>query len=246
MKTVVVVSPHPDDEILGAGATLALLKSHGWRVVNLACSLGKPADQQRRREELLEAATRIGFDTVIMDPPIPISSNDDLVHAEHLVSDALEELIDEVDAHLVVAPHPDDGHHGHEAVGRGVRRALARSERRVPWWMWGLWAELPSPTLYVPFGEATLATVARALNAHAGENARNAFHRLLPARAVAATVLGSERVFGFGAAQADPAPYAELLTEITFDGTSWHRGSPRIMNPASPEIPQLLTAGPRL
>lgn len=235
MNTVVVVSPHPDDEVLGAGATLVLLADAGWRVVNLACSLGRPADHQRRHGELLEAARRVGFDTVVMNPLAAISSGDDLAYAERAVADAVETLATEVDADLVVSPHPHDGHHGHEAVGRGVRRALSRdSTRGLTWWMWGLWAELPSPTLYVPFGEETLATVAHGLDAHAGENARNDYRRLLAARATAASVLGSERVFGFGAAQADPAPYAELLRELEYDGAVWQPGSPRKLDPAVP------------
>jgi LmbE family N-acetylglucosaminyl deacetylase len=243
MPTVVVVSPHPDDEILGAGATLALLARQGWRVVNLACSLGRPADHERRQAELFEAAARIGFDTVVMDPLAAISGSDDLVRAEHVIAEAVEALVDKLSADLVVAPHPHDGHHGHEAVGRGVRRTLSQFHRKLPWWMWGLWADLPSPTLYVPFGEDTLSSVAHALDAHAGENARNAFHRLLPARAVAATVLGTERVFGFGAAQADPAPYAELLSEVIFDGADWRRGVPRVFDVTRP-LPESFTELP--
>ena len=240
MNTVVAVSPHPDDEILGAGATLVLLASAGWRVVNLACSLGRPADHQRRRDELLEATRRVGFETVIMDPPAALSSGDDLAHAECVVADTVEALAAEVDANLIVSPHPHDGHHGHEAVGRGVRRALSSdSMRGLTWWMWGLWAELPTPTLYVPFGEETLATVAHGLDAHAGENARNDYRRLLAARATAATVLGSDRVFGFGAAQADPAPYADLLTERVYNGALWRSGSPRKLDTTAP-LPELL------
>ena len=38
---VLAVSPHPDDELLGAGATLMALRDAGWRVINLAASLGR-------------------------------------------------------------------------------------------------------------------------------------------------------------------------------------------------------------
>lgn len=235
MSSVLVVSPHPDDEVLGAGATLALLASHGWRIVNLACSLGRPADHSRRRRELFDAAERIGFETVVMDPLAAISGADDPVRAEDDVANAVISLVAELSPDLVVSPHPRDRHHGHEMVGRGVRRALTQIDRELTWWMWGLWGELPNPTLYVPFDEEILRTVAHALDAHAGENARNAYDRLLPARAITATVLGTERIFGFGSPQADPAPYAELLTELSFGGV-WRTGAPRVLNPSNPLI----------
>jgi LmbE family N-acetylglucosaminyl deacetylase len=37
-KVALTVSPHPDDEVLGLGATLALLLERSWTVYNLACS----------------------------------------------------------------------------------------------------------------------------------------------------------------------------------------------------------------
>ena len=48
MLTVLHLSPHPDDEVLGAGATLLGLRDAGHRVINLACSLGRPEQQERR------------------------------------------------------------------------------------------------------------------------------------------------------------------------------------------------------
>lgn len=61
MPTVLHVAPHPDDELLPAGGTLLRLRDAGWSVVNLACSLGRPAQHARRRAELEEACARAGF-----------------------------------------------------------------------------------------------------------------------------------------------------------------------------------------
>ena len=51
-RTILHLSPHPDDEIAGAPATLMALREAGWRVVNVACGLGRPAQHQRRRAEV--------------------------------------------------------------------------------------------------------------------------------------------------------------------------------------------------
>ena len=71
MICVLHLSPHPDDEVLGAGATLMGLREHGHRVINLACSLGRPDQQERRRREVEEACERAGF-----SPRIAFESDD--------------------------------------------------------------------------------------------------------------------------------------------------------------------------
>jgi hypothetical protein len=99
-----------------------------------------------------------------------------------------------------------------------------------PWWMWGLWADLAVPTLYVPFGEEDLARALEILAAYAGELARNDYRRVLRGRASSNTVLGSERVFGFGAAAASDQPYAELLTEAIRTAGGWCAGRRRVVD----------------
>lgn len=236
--TVLHVAPHPDDEVIGAPATLLRLLAAGHRVVNLACSLGGPDQEDRRRGEVIEACRRAGFELEILEPPLRISSDDDLDLAQRLLADEVRRRVETLDVGLVVAPTPHDGHYGHEAVGRAVRDALA-VERAPRLWMWAIWAELPLPTLFSPFGEAELSSATYALSAHAGEVGRNDYVELLRCRGVTSRVLGAERVFGFGEPGHD-APYAELLTEVAFADGEWWAGAPRLPDPADPlaAVPQ--------
>lgn len=218
MSTILHVAPHPDDEILGGGATLELLRAGGWHVVNLACTLGRPADHDRRLGELLEAGRRSGFTTMLMDPLAALGGDDDLDRGELAVATAVEMALTSTKATLLMSPHPDDGHHAHEAVGRAVQRVLEHGTwRSLTWLAWGLWADLPKPNLYVPYGEETMASVMHSLRAYSGENTRNGYDRLYPARATAYSVLGSERIFGFGAARAADEPYADIFTAVAYD-----------------------------
>lgn len=230
--TVLHLAPHPDDEVIGAPATLLRLRDAGHRIVNLACSLGHPEDHERRRDEVTEACRRAGFDLRVHEPPLKISGGDDLGAAQKALGDTVGRFVDELGVDLVVAPSPHDGHPGHEVVGRAARDALAR-DGAPRLWMWGLWADLPLPTLFVPFGEEELARATYALCAHAGELARNAYVDLVRARAMAARVLGAERVFGFGE-EGRPVRYAELLTEAAFAGGRWWAGAGREPDPAGP------------
>jgi LmbE family N-acetylglucosaminyl deacetylase len=231
VATVLHLAPHPDDEVLGAPGTLLALRRAGHRVVNLACSLGRPAQQARRRAEVTEACHRAGFELLVQDPPLAISGGDDLDAAGRTLVATVDRLVRDLRAALVVAPSPDDGHHGHRVVGRAALRALAR-DGAPPVWLWALWGALPRPTLYVPVGEELVAEAEHALAAHAGELERNDYAALLRARATVAAVQGAELLFGFGAAGRGDR-YAELLTELRFaDG--WADGSPRALEPADP------------
>ena len=223
MKVALCVSPHPDDEILGAAGTLLALADQGWSVTNLAVSLGRSADHERRRAELDEATRRAGFANVVADPPIDISAaaaqDGDGVATAELIERLVVDRALEQQAALIVAPSPHDGHHGHELVGRAAWRAARRTGCRL--WLWGLWADLPAPSLLVPVPEDSFALADHALDAHAGELRRTDYRRLFRARAEAQAVLGPELVFGFGTAGTGHR-YCELLMEIGFDdGAAW-------------------------
>ncbi|HEY2637780.1 MAG TPA: PIG-L family deacetylase, partial [Solirubrobacteraceae bacterium] len=141
---VLHLAPHPDDEAVGAPATLLGLVAAGHDVVNLACSLGRPADQVRREAEAREACARAGFALEIVRPPPATSRGDDLAAAQAALTAAIAARLDGVD--LVVGPSPHDGHHGHEVVGRAARDAVPGAARPPRLWLWGVWADLPLPT----------------------------------------------------------------------------------------------------
>src|SRR5581483_10326231 len=65
IRSVLHVAPHPDDELLGAPASLFGLRDAGWRFVNLACSLGRPEQRERRLAELQEACARAGYELLV-------------------------------------------------------------------------------------------------------------------------------------------------------------------------------------
>ena len=195
------------------------LRDHGHRVINLACSLGRPDQHERRRAEVTESCERMGLELIVHDPPLAISLNDDAFAARKQLAATVERIVSEERVDLIVSPDRDDAHHGHKTVAAVARTAGVR------WWSWGLWRDLARPTIYVPFGDRRLSELQHALAAHRGELARNDFPELLRARAMAARVLGAERVFGFGSPRASDEPYAELLSDS---------GPPRMVDLADP------------
>jgi LmbE family N-acetylglucosaminyl deacetylase len=234
-RTLLHLSPHPDDEVVGAPATLMALRDAGWHIVNVACGLGRPAQHQRRRGEVEEACRRAGFEMLPCDPPLALSAGDDLAAAEDALVEVLGRLLQDLDPALVCAPSPHDGHHAHELVGRAARRALeARSGRIPPLWLWGVWADLPFPTLIAPFDRARLDEIQHALAAHESELARLPLDRLLEARAVLSASVGEERVHGSGLAGDLAVKLAELLCEVVRTPAGWQLGAPRRLDAEAP------------
>jgi LmbE family N-acetylglucosaminyl deacetylase len=209
---VLHAAPHPDDELIGAPATLMALRDAGHEIVNLACSLGRAEDASTRRVELEEACRRARFE---------------------LVEGDLERLLRDRPVDLVVGPSPHDRHPVHESVGRALVAALEAGAGPHRLWLWGLWGALPFPTTVVEYDDDRLEEIQHALEAHQSQIARNDYRRLVAGRGMAGTVLGGELVFGFGRPGL-AGPYAELTTEVVRTESGWRLGAPRALDPLDP------------
>jgi LmbE family N-acetylglucosaminyl deacetylase len=238
-RTILHFSPHPDDELIGAPATLMALRDAGYRILNVACGLGRPDQQRQRRSELQEASRRAGFETLIPErPPIESSRSDDATAVFADLADLAKATIEEHSPEIVLSPSPHDRHPSHELLARAVRDVLPRTGTPTPrWWMWAIWGPLPAPTLGTPFGQARLGEILAALGAYEGELVRNNYRRLVAGRAEMQASLGQELLFGFGTATNDERLYAELLTETVLLDGRWLLGSARWLKASDPLAP---------
>ncbi|MGB7587328.1 MAG: PIG-L family deacetylase [Solirubrobacterales bacterium] len=228
-------APHPDDELIGAPATLMALRDAGWRIVNVACGLGRPEQQARRQGELREACRLAGFELKLPPKPVSLSGDCDPVAARRELTELAVDCIGELEPRIVVSPGPGDRHHGHRLVAEAVRDAIAAKKAEAPrWWMWALWGALPQPTLGTRFDGARLDEILTALAAHRGELERNDYRRLVRARAEMTASLAAELLFGFGATAPAGIEYAELLGEVARVDDRWLLGRPRWLDPAEP------------
>jgi LmbE family N-acetylglucosaminyl deacetylase len=141
---VVVISAHPDDEVLGAGGLLAALAltdhprphfvtvtdgeaSHGSRPPWLDHDLG-----ERRADELVEGLRALGYPAPrITRLRLPDSTL--AAHGEELES-RLRPVIRAAD--LVLCPARNDGHIDHESVGKVTVEICSGV---VPVWEYPIW-----------------------------------------------------------------------------------------------------------
>jgi LmbE family N-acetylglucosaminyl deacetylase len=138
--SVVVVAAHPDDEILGAGGTLALLAAAGTRLRLIAVTDGEASHPgladtsalaRRRARESARALQILGAgSTEVIRLGLPDTG---LARREGELAAALRPLCAGFD--VCLAPWEQDAHADHEAAGRAARRAGARV-LAYPVWMW--------------------------------------------------------------------------------------------------------------
>lgn len=130
----VLLAPHPDDETLGLGATLADLSDAGHDLVVVLLTDGGASHPRcghvtapeliaRRNDEFTAAVAllaprarvvRLGFS----DGSLPAEAD--------ALAAALEGLLEKGD--VVLAPLPDDGHTDHDAAGVVAARVVAESQ----------------------------------------------------------------------------------------------------------------------
>jgi len=140
---VVVVAAHPDDEVLGAGGTIAILAAAGARVRLVAVTDGEGSHP--RADPALVARTRIaetdaalsllgasGIEVIRLGFP-----DTGLAGREEELAAALGEQC--AGFGVCLAPWEADAHADHEAAGRAAWRAGRLAGARVltyPIWMW--------------------------------------------------------------------------------------------------------------
>ena len=125
MQRVVVVAPHPDDEVLGAGGMIAERRRHGVTVVVVAVTDGEAAYPgtsglgSLRRSEQEKALARVGLsrrDIVRLSLP-----DGDVASHEESLAGSLEQILPPDT--VLIAPWELDPHPDHEACGRAAARA---------------------------------------------------------------------------------------------------------------------------
>jgi bacillithiol biosynthesis deacetylase BshB1 len=156
---VLVAGPHPDDQELGMGGTIARLAAGGHRVLLLDLTDGEPTPfgtRERRMAEAAEAARILGAERVTLGLP-----NRELVHtveARHLVAAEIRRFRPDI----IFVPHPEDAHPDHVAGTRIVEDARFDAKLTKcaipgePWhakWLFHYWAThlrtVPQPSFVV-------------------------------------------------------------------------------------------------
>jgi LmbE family N-acetylglucosaminyl deacetylase len=118
MRRILVLAPHPDDEVLGLGGTIARLSEAGADVTVAVLTRGAPpqftdADVTRSRAEAEAAHAILGVETTRFFD-LPAAQLDGVPH--HRLNAVLDGLFDEVRPDTVFLPFKHDMHLDHDLV----------------------------------------------------------------------------------------------------------------------------------
>ena len=133
---VLVVSPHPDDEVLGVGATITRLASEGNNVTVVIVTKGwEPlfanSQVEQVRSEAQSANKILGVKSLrFMD--LPVTKLNTI--PKHQLNKDFEQLMDEEEPELVFLPFCGDLHEDHRQVYNAclvaLRPAISRKATR--------------------------------------------------------------------------------------------------------------------
>jgi LmbE family N-acetylglucosaminyl deacetylase len=187
--TVMIVSPHPDDECIVGSLALRLLHENNAHVVNVAVTLGSKEERQAERLQELEAACEVlELENVVLHEKWKNKEKE------------LKSLIQKYQPQIIIAPHVKDFHPTHIKTGELLKKVLQSLKKETAIVVWSeFWGQLSKPNILVEVPNEILELQMQALVKHAGEVSRNPYHLRLPAWMMDNVRRGSEVVGGKGA-----------------------------------------------
>jgi LmbE family N-acetylglucosaminyl deacetylase len=214
-----IFAPHPDDECIVGALPLRLKQEAGWRVSNVAVTLGSnPERRDERWTELLDACGVLGFDCIrvgeegLSDVRADTAERQPALWRSHV--EAIAALLTQHRPALVVAPHALDDNPSHRGAHRLIVDALAAARLDTVLALTEFWSTQAAPNALVQTSVADTARLIAALERHTGEIARNPYHLRLPAFLADSVRRGGELLLGAGEEPPDFA-FATLYRLVT-------------------------------
>ncbi len=207
---VMIFSPHPDDECIVGGLPLRLMKENGFRVINVAVTLGSHQERrQGRLKELKAACSHLGFDLLETAPDglekIKQATRDKLGSEWSQSVDCIKSILKTHLPRLILLPHQLDQNSTHmgtfclvmdalRGLGPSFNCFIAETE---------FWSPMKHPNLMVQSSVEDVGQLMAALSFHVGEVSRNPYHLRTPAWMIDNVRRGGELVGNQGGTPPD-------------------------------------------
>lgn len=134
-RRVLVVAPHPDDEVIAVGGNLALHQRLGSDVLTLFVTLDPPAADVGRKGEAERAARLLGFDHRFLGFPDGSIS----LH-EPALARVMADVIRSFRPEVIYCPFPGDHHRDHQATSASIGMAMTETGFGGEVWSYEVWS----------------------------------------------------------------------------------------------------------
>ena len=211
-ENVLVVAAHPDDEVLGVGGTIPLIKQHGGRVTVVIVTDGSSTQYQEDTEILLSKrqqardANRILGTDELVEWDFPDMRLDTVEH--YRLNAAFEQIIQDHQYDTVFVQNGDDINLDHQLIyksvlvatrpipGQSVRSILSYQVNSSTEWGGRTQTTIFCPNYYVDIGN-TIRTKLAAMRKYTAELRDTPHPRSIRALRQRAAVSGSEVGFAY-------------------------------------------------
>jgi hypothetical protein len=177
-KTVIIFSPHPDDEVLMSPLALRLKNENNCKIINIAMTLGSnKARQDERKIELMNSCKLLQYELIFKEK-------------------SLIDYISEINPFLVLFPHQFDQHPTHKKVFHEVWNSLrtCSKNKRIFFALSEFWLPNLHPNLLIELSKEDIFQLITALECHVGEIKRNPYHLRYPSYLIDNVRRGQELV----------------------------------------------------
>jgi N-acetylglucosamine malate deacetylase 1 len=202
--TALFFAPHPDDETIGGGLALRLLREAKWNVIDIAVTLGSLKERKAGRwQELRNACQFLGFGLESAAPDgldgVRPSTRANDAAAWSRMTGVVTALLEKHRPKVIFFPHELDWNSTHIGVHFLVMDAL-QAARGVPCHLieTEFWGQMQTPNLMVEYTAQDVADLVAATSFHVGEVQRNPYHVFMPAWLLDNVRRGAELVGGQG------------------------------------------------
>lgn len=201
-----IFAPHPDDETITGALPLRLMRQAGWRIIDVAVTLGSKKERRLPRlQELKNCCGYLGFDVEVAGEEglekVNIATRSNAPDLWQKMVNVIAQILQKHKPKAVFFPHKDDWNTTHIGTHYLVYDALKSLNSDFSCYTveTEYWGAMYNPNLMVEIDSDYATDILCALTYHIGEVSRNPYHLRLPAYFVDNARRGSELVGGQGA-----------------------------------------------
>lgn len=151
-KNILVLSPHPDDDVVGCGGVLAICQKKGSKITIVYMTDGRkgnPGHNEdslvlQRREEAKNAAAVIGIDNLIF-----LDNRDAELSATPKAVKELQDILHKVKPEAVFLPFLMDNHQDHMATNDILIKSSLKYKASLTCYGYEIWTPITVPNLLV-------------------------------------------------------------------------------------------------
>lgn len=138
---ILLIAPHADDEVIGAGGALCLHREAGSAVTVAFATVPEdpPAGTilQVRHDEACAAGELLSFKPVFLGYP-----DGSLMLKEKQLAASIADLITRLSPDVIFCPFPGDHHRDHQSCSHALAQALKNTKQNCEVWSYELWSTL--------------------------------------------------------------------------------------------------------